>query len=134
MAIRYLEIFAAYVLVGLFAIGVFDLLLTIAELVRSGEITDPNAVVDLIDTALLLFITVERYQRAVAYTRAESVVRVVVVAGVIAISRKVITVRPDQAASSTDALLEARVLTLLLAVLVMSRSLIRTTAGENTIE
>jgi uncharacterized membrane protein (DUF373 family) len=133
-AIQYVEIFAAYVLVALFAVGVFDLLLTIAGLVRTGRITDPNAVVDLIDTVLLLFIIVEVYQTAVAYSRERSVVRVVVVAGIIAISRKVITFRPDQAASKADALMEAGALAVLLLVLVGALYLIRTTPNTETIE
>jgi uncharacterized membrane protein (DUF373 family) len=132
--IRYVEAFAAYVLVGLFAIGVFDLLLRIADLVRTGEITDPNAVVGLIDTVLLLFIIVEIYQTAVAYIRDESVVRVVIVAGLIAIARKIITFRPETAASSSDAFFEAAALTVLLGVLVVALYLIRTTANPNTIE
>lgn len=133
-AIRYVEIFAAYVLVLLFAVGVFDLLLTIAGLVRTGRITDPDAVVGLIDTVLLLFIIVEVYQTAVAYYRDRSVVQVVIVAGIIAISRKVITFRPDQAASKMDALLEAGALAVLLFVLVGALYLLRTTPNTERIE
>lgn len=132
VAIHYIEVFAAYVLVALFAVGVFDLLLTIGDLVRSGRITDPSAVVGLIDTVLLLFIIVEIYQTAVAYTREKSVVRVVIIAGIIAISRKVITFRPDQASSEMGALLEAVALAVLLFVLVGSLYLIRTTPESNT--
>jgi len=56
--IRGIEVVAAYVLVGLFAIGVFDLGLQIAEQALSGRIFQPEVVVGFIDTALLLFIIV----------------------------------------------------------------------------
>ena len=52
---RYLEIVAAFVLVGLFGIGVFDFLLQIVTLVRTGAITDTASIIGLIDEILLLF-------------------------------------------------------------------------------
>lgn len=41
-----------YFLVAPFAIGVFDLGLSLFDLLTSGRFTDPNAVIDLIDTVL----------------------------------------------------------------------------------
>jgi len=133
-AIRYIEIFAAYILVGLFAIGVFDLVLRIGERFLDGSITDPETVVGLLDTVLLLFIIVEVYRTAVAYTRSESVLRVVILASVIAISRKIITFRPETYPTYTDALLNAAALSLLLAVLIGALYLIRRTPNPDDIE
>jgi uncharacterized membrane protein (DUF373 family) len=65
--VRLVETVTAYILVGLFAVGVFDLGLVILELTLSGRITEASEVVDLIDTALLLLIIVEIYQTLVAY-------------------------------------------------------------------
>jgi uncharacterized membrane protein (DUF373 family) len=133
-SIRYVEIFAAYLLVVLFAVGVFDLVLLIGETFLDGSITDPETVIQFIDIFLLLFIIVEVYQTAVAYTQSRSVLRVVILAGVIAISRKIITFRPETFPSYTDALINAASLALLLAVLVGALYLIRQTPNPDDIE
>ncbi|WP_299332332.1 phosphate-starvation-inducible PsiE family protein [Haloplanus sp.] len=77
------------------------------ELGVSGRITDPRAVVGLIDTALLLFIIVEVFLTVIAYSRDESVVRIVLGAGLIAIARKIITFRTEAYASAETALFAA---------------------------
>lgn len=135
-AIRLVEIAAAYILVGLFAVGVLDLLAQIADAalasIRSGGrvgITDPTVVVGFIDTALLLFVIVEIYRTVVAYTREESVVRIVVIAGIIAVSRKIISFRPGEATTTED-LLFAGSFALLLFVLVLALYVLRTTEGN----
>ena len=112
-----IEVVAAYLLVGLFTVGVFDLALRIAELVRTGAITDPQAVVDLIEVALLLFIVVEIYQTVVAYTQEQSaraILRTVIYAGIIAMIRKVIVFRVDEYPAATDALAAATAYLLLI--------------------
>jgi uncharacterized membrane protein (DUF373 family) len=114
------EVVAAYVLVGLFAVGVFDLGLQIAEQARTGRIFLPEVVVGFIDTALLLFIIVEVYQTVVAYTRVDStrrIVRLVVYTGIIAIVRKVIIFRTEQFDEKLQALLTAGSYTLILLAL-----------------
>jgi uncharacterized membrane protein (DUF373 family) len=127
-AIRVVEVVAAYVLVGLFAVGVFDLLISIFELVRTGAIFDPDAGIDqiltVIDKALLLFIIVELYQTVVAYSRAESVTRIVIVAGLIAISRKIISFRPSEFDSTEALILNAVAFAILLLVLVVAYYLV----------
>jgi uncharacterized membrane protein (DUF373 family) len=115
--IRAIEVVAAYVLVGLFAVGVFDLGLQIAEQAISGRIFQPEVVVGFIDTALLLFIIVEVYQTVVAYTRVDStrrIVRLVVYTGIIAIVRKVIIFRTELFDDKLQALLTAGSYTLIL--------------------
>jgi uncharacterized membrane protein (DUF373 family) len=104
---RGLELGTAGLLVVLFGVGVVDFGLQILELGTSGRITDPRAVVGLIDTALLLFIIVEVFLTVIAYSRDESVVRIVLGAGLIAIARKVITFRTEAYASPEAALFAA---------------------------
>jgi uncharacterized membrane protein (DUF373 family) len=118
--IRGIEVVAAYVLVGLFAIGVFDLGLQIAEQALSGRIFQPEVVVGFIDTALLLFIIVEVYQTVVAYTRVDDtrrIVRLVIYTGIIAIVRKVIIFRTELFDEKAQALLTAGSYTIILLAL-----------------
>ncbi|WP_248895718.1 phosphate-starvation-inducible PsiE family protein [Haloplanus halobius] len=89
---RGLELGTAGLVVVLFAIGAVDFGLQILELGTSGRVTDPQTVVGLIDTALLLFIIVEGFLTVIAYSRDESVVRIVLGAGLIAIARKIIVI------------------------------------------
>jgi uncharacterized membrane protein (DUF373 family) len=128
--IQAIEIVAAYILVLLFAIGVFDLGLNIFQLVRTGEIAQTSAVIDLIDTALLLFIIVEIYQTVVAYTREQSVVRIVIVTGIIAVTRRIISFHPGETAT-VDALYVSLGFAVLLAVLVAALFIVRRTASES---
>ena len=125
---RYVETVAAVVLVGLFAIGVFDLGLQIFQAAIDGSITDPLVVVGFIDTALLLFIIVEVYQTVVAYTRESEtrrIVRLVIYTGVIAMVRKAIIFRTGEYADEQAALLAAGAYSLIIfglaALLVVER-------------
>jgi uncharacterized membrane protein (DUF373 family) len=128
--IQAVEIVAAYVLVLLFAVGVFDLGLNIFDLVRTGAITQTSEVIALIDTVLLLFIIVEIYQTVVAYTREESVVRIVIITGIIAVTRRVISFHPDDHAAM-EALLTSAGFAVLLAVLVGALYIVRKTPTES---
>lgn len=124
-AMKWLELGAAYFLVALFAIGVFDLGLSLYELIVSGQFTDPIAVIELIDTVLLLLIIVEVYQTVIAFTRNEDVLRIVINAAFIAIARKVISFRTDEFASIEEALIAAVAFAVLLAVLLAAFFVIR---------
>mgnify|MGYP006289959533 CR=1 FL=1 len=132
--IRGVEIVAAYLLAGLFAVGVVDLFISIIGLVRTGAIFDPDAGIDrilaVIDKALLLFIIVELYQTVVAYTRDESVTRIVIIAGVIAISRKIISFRPGDFAGVTELVANAGAYAALLLALVIAYYIVQTTEIE----
>jgi uncharacterized membrane protein (DUF373 family) len=129
--IRAIEIVAAYLLVGLFGIGVVDLLTSIFELVRTGVIFDPDAGIDailtVIDKALLLFIIVELYQTVVAYSREENVTRIVIVAALIAVSRKIISFRPGDFETLEALLVNAAAFALLLLVLVVAYYVVQKT-------
>jgi uncharacterized membrane protein (DUF373 family) len=98
---------AAALFALLFAIGVIDLALIIAEAALAGNITDPQVVIGLIDVGLLLLIIVEVYQTVVAYVRENDtrrIVRLVIYTGVIALVRKVIIFRTEEYTSYQDAL------------------------------
>jgi uncharacterized membrane protein (DUF373 family) len=129
---RWLELGAAYFLVVLFAVGVFDLGLSLVELFTSGRFVDPDAVIDLIDTVLVLLIIVEVFQTVIAFSRDEPVIRIVINAALIAIARKVISFRFSEFDNVyTDALIGAGALALLLAVIVAAFFVVRTgTAGR----
>jgi uncharacterized membrane protein (DUF373 family) len=104
------ELVAAAVFALLFAIGVVDLALQIAESVQRGSITDPLVVISFIDTGLLLLIIVEVYQTVIAYTQqndTRQIVRLVIYTGVIAMVRKAIIFRTGEYDSVTDALFVA---------------------------
>ncbi|WP_424017219.1 phosphate-starvation-inducible PsiE family protein [Halorientalis pallida] len=120
---QWVELVAGFVLVALFAIGVFDLGLQIYQEIQSGDISDPLVVIGFIDTALLLFIIVEVYQTVVAYARSDEtarILRLVIFTGVIALVRKAIVFRAGEYGDKTDALLVAvayGILTVALALL-----------------
>lgn len=102
-AMRWLVLVTAYFTLVLFLIGVFDLLLGLWDLFTSGEFTDPLAVVELLDTVLLLLIIVEVHRTLIAYARDEPVVQIVIGAAIIAISREIISFRIDDFETATDA-------------------------------
>jgi uncharacterized membrane protein (DUF373 family) len=104
------EVAAGALFALLFAVGVFDLGLQIAQATLSGSITDPNAVIGFIDVGLLLLIIVEVYQTVVAYIKENDtrrIVRLVIYTGVIAVVRKVIIFRTSEYDTSGDALVVA---------------------------
>lgn len=107
LAMRWLVLGAAYFLLLLFLIGVFDLLLSLGRLLLSGEFTEPLAVVNLLDTVLLLLIIVEVHRTLIAYARQEPVLQIVISAALIAVSREVISFRASDYAGGDQALFAA---------------------------
>lgn len=67
-----------------------------------------------IDLVLYLFIVVELYRTVIAYVEAESVVRAVVHAGLIAVVRQIITFKPGDFGNTEAALMTAGTYVLLL--------------------
>ena len=118
-AMQWLVLGAAYFLLVLFVIGLFDVLLSLYRLLASGQFTDPVAVVTLLDTVLLLLIIVEVHRTLIAYAREEPVLRIVVSAAIIAVAREVISFRADSFAAG-DALSVARAVAALILTLVFS--------------
>lgn len=117
---RWLVLIAAYFLLFLFLIGVFDVLLGLYELLSSGEFTDPAAVVELLNTILLLLIIVEVHRTLLAYVRKEPVIRIVIGAAIIAIAREIISFRVGSFETAAAALTAAGAFALLLVALVTS--------------
>jgi len=116
---QWLVLGAAYFLLVLFVIGLFDVLLSLYRLLASGQFTDPVAVVTLLDTVLLLLIIVEVHRTLIAYAREEPVLRIVVSAAIIAVAREVISFRADSFAAG-DALSVALAFAALILTLVFS--------------
>lgn len=115
---RWLVLATAYFLLILFLIGVFDLLLGLYELISTGRFTDPVAVVELLNTVLLLLIIIEVHRTLLAYVRQEPVIRIVIGAAIIAIAREIIGFRVDTFETSRDAFAAAGAFSLLLLVLI----------------
>ena len=122
---RWLVLVTAYFVLALFLIGVFDLLIGLYELFLTGQFTDPVAVVDLLDTVLLLLIIVEVHRTLLAYVRNDPLVRIVVGAAIIAVAREIISFRITEFDSPQDALIAAGAFGVLLAVLIGAYFLIR---------
>lgn len=122
---QWLVLATAYFTLVLFLIGVFDLLLGLWELVVTGEFVDPLAVVQLLDTVLLLLIIVEVHRTLLAYVRNEPVIRIVIGAAIIAIAREIISFRVGEFDTTGDALTAAGGFGLLLVVLVAAYFVVR---------
>ncbi len=122
---RWLVLATAYFTLLLFVIGVFDLLLGLWQLVSTGEFTDPIAVVNLLNTVLLLLIIVEVHRTLIAYVREEPVVQIVIGAAIIAIAREIISFRIDEFETTGDALAAAGAFGILLITLVITYFVIR---------
>ena len=123
-AMQWLVLGAAYFLLILFVVGLFDMLLSLYELFVSGRFTDPIAVVDLLDTVLLLLIIVEVHRTLIAYAREEPVLRIVVSAAIIAVSREVISFRAADYATGDEAFSVALAFAVLIFVLILGYSLL----------
>ena len=123
-AMQWLVLGAAYFLLILFVVGLFDMLLSLYELFVSGRFTDPIAVVDLLDTVLLLLIIVEVHRTLIAYAREEPVLRIVVSAAIIAVSREVISFRAGDYATGDEAFSVALAFAVLIFVLILGYSLL----------
>lgn len=108
--VHVVELAAAAIFALLFAIGVVDLGLNIVEATVRGRITDPSAVVNIIDSGLLLLIIVEVYQTVIAYIRKSEtryILRLIIYTGIIAMVRKVIIYRTTDYATTQNAMFAA---------------------------
>lgn len=119
-AMRWLVLLAAYFLLLLFLIGVFDILLGLYDLIRSGNYVNPAAVVELLNTVLLLLIIVEVHRTLLAYVRKEPLIRIVIGAAIIAIAREIISFRVSGFETPGDALTAASAFAVLLVALVLA--------------
>ncbi|WP_255151377.1 phosphate-starvation-inducible PsiE family protein [Halorarius halobius] len=115
-----LELLTALLMVVLFAIGVFDLGLKLYQLIASGRFTDPDAILKLIDTALLLLIIVEIYRTVISYVEDLNILPIVINVGLIAMARKIISFRTGKYGTKEEALLAAAAYGFLMLILVAS--------------
>lgn len=125
-----LVLFTAYFLLLLFLIGVFDLLVNLYELIVSGRFIEPIAVIELLDTVLLLLIIVEVHRTLLAYVRNEPVIRIVVGAAIIAVAREIISFRVADFETVTGALTGAGAFAVLLLVLTVTYFSVRSEEPE----
>lgn len=132
VVMQWLVLATAYFTLVLFLIGVFDLLLGLWDLVSSGDFTNPLAVVELLDTVLLLLILVEVHRTLIAYARDEPVVRIVIGAAIIAVAPEIISFRIEEFETATDALTAAGGFGILLIGLVVAYFVVRYTEPEDT--
>ena len=113
-----LQALIALFLVVVLAIGVVNLVATFVQAATSLELLGYKNATTLISTTidivLYLFIVIELYRTIIAYVEAESVVKAVVHAGLIAVVRQIITFKPGDLESTGDALMTAVIYVLLL--------------------
>lgn len=107
VTMQWLVLAVAYFTLLLFLIGVFDLLLGLWDLMQSGDFTEPTAVVELLNSVLLLLIIVEVHRTLIAYARDEPVVQIVVGTAIIAVSREIISFRIQEFDTVADGLIAA---------------------------
>jgi len=121
---QWLVLVTAYILLVMFLVGVLDIVLNLFDLFASGRFTDPLALIDLLNTVLLLLIIVEVHRTLVAYVRDEPVVPIVIGVAIIAVARNIIGFRVGGFETSADALLAAGAFGLLLTVLLAAYFLV----------
>ncbi|ELZ43236.1 hypothetical protein C471_01112 [Halorubrum saccharovorum DSM 1137] len=114
---EWLVLGAAYFLLLLFLIGVFDLFVSLFRLLVAGNFTDPVEVVGLLDSVLLLLIIVEVHRTLVAHARGKPVLRIVVSAAIIAVARRAISFRLEDYGSGEETVLAALSISLLVLAL-----------------
>ena len=110
VVVELLQSALAALLVALLALGVFDIVLIVAQPFINGNVTKAGQISKIItssvDTILYLLIVVELYHTIIAYVENRDVIRAVVHAGLIAVARKIITIKPEDF-QTMDALLRA---------------------------
>jgi len=123
--LRWFVLVTTYFLLALFLIGIYDLGLGLYLLIITGEYTDPVAVVELIDTVLLLLIILEVHRTLIAYANDNPTLPIVVSAALIAVSRQIISFRVDDFEPVGDVLPAAIGLAVLLLSLVIVYVVVR---------
>jgi uncharacterized membrane protein (DUF373 family) len=117
-AVTSLQTGIALFLVVVLLVGVINLVATFTQAALAVELLGYKNATGLISTTidivLYLFIVIELYRTIIAYVEAQSVVRAVVHAGIIAVIRQIITFKPAEMGNSQDALLIAGIYLLLL--------------------
>ena len=117
-AVTILQTGIAVFLVVVLFVGVVNLVATFIQAAISVELLGyknaTNLISTTIDIVLYIFIVIELYRTIIAYVEAQSVVKAVVHAGIIAVIRQIITFKPSSLDSMEAALMTAGVYVLLL--------------------
>ena len=98
----YLTSILGILLLVLFAIGVFDVALQMAQLLLSGKFTDVSNILGVIDTVLLLMIVLAVFRDLESYIRGRNLLYVIVQVGIIAVVRNIIITIASDSSSSID--------------------------------
>lgn len=106
-ALRWLALVAAYMLILLFAIGIFDLVVEIYTGIVSADFAEPIALIGIIDTVLLLLIILEVHRTLVALVRNDPVVRIIISVAIIAVARQIISFRIQEFGAGIEAAVAA---------------------------
>lgn len=117
-SMNYLQLGVAYILLILFGFAVLDLGLKLVQSFASGAIFQANAIVGILETALLLFLVVEVFRTSVAHLEGLTVLPLVIDVAIIGVVRSLITFRVEKFATQNNALLAAASYSLILLVLV----------------
>jgi uncharacterized membrane protein (DUF373 family) len=129
-----LQTVIALILVVVLVIGVVNLISTFAKAALSLELLGYKNAITLvsttIDIVLYLFIVIELYRTIIAYVEAESVVRAVIHAGLIAVVRQIIIFKPADAANVEEAFMTAGTYVLLLFGLLVGFYLVHSRGGS----
>ena len=108
----------ALFLVVVLLIGVINLVATFVQAAISVELLGYKNATGLISTTidivLYIFIVIELYRTIIAYVEAQSVVKAVVHAGIIAVIRQIITFKPGNVQNIETAFMTAGIYVLLL--------------------
>lgn len=126
LTMEVLELLTGVVLVFLFAIGLYDLGLQIVGAIQSGEVFEIPNVVAFLDTVLLLLIIVEVFRTVVAFTREETIVRIIIDASLVAIARKVIGFNPGNYDTAGDVFVNASAIAVLLLSVIVAFYVVQT--------
>lgn len=103
----YLQLIVSFLLLGLFAVAVYDLGLEMLHFFVTGKIFDPVNVIALLETALLLFLVVEVFRTAVAHLEDLKVLPLVIDVAIIGVVRNIITYRIGAFETLNNALVAA---------------------------
>lgn len=98
----YLTSILGILLLVLFAIGVFDVALQMAQLLLSGKFTSVSNILGVIDTLLLLMIVLAVFRDLESYIRGRNLLYVIVQVGIIAVVRNIIITIASDPSSSID--------------------------------
>lgn len=113
-AMKWLVLVVAGLLLVVFAVEVVGLAQDVLSGLLSGGFAEPFAVVELIDTTILLLLVVEVFRDLLAYIADEDVLPIVVDIAIISMARKIITFRTTSYPGYADALMAAGTYTMLL--------------------